>query len=507
MSSSAPPISFGIEFEFDVVSRDGQRVYYNSDRRYYTVEGWDYQRDLTATVELRSPVFTNVVEAVRSIREEFKTWAQKNEGVAPYAFSEPSRSLGQHVHVGVPHRSLSREEKKAIAKRVAIVYPFLTGLHAQPIPSHRGLTSHYCYPIWQEDYRIPALDHYCEISDSHVGTVEFRAFDSNVPQVTLTCVTILQRVAEVALREGSIDFDEEFKRRYRNDRTNVLRRGLVAINVCDYMKEVEKQVGDFELPDVNCVKELLYLACKYRLNAYNVYTLLSPSKFEYFFRMFTNPSEYLQNLIDLATNRMKARVQRWIEEAQRVERLSDLMRLAEETQTILSRVTHVATQALPRSKVREAIEQGNYYVARIQNVRGYTDLEVAQRIEELLRNHGEGLVDVMTAEEIIESQSRFFVFVVPRDGNDRDLIVGAVAVRASTGEIHSLVIDRRYRRLGIARKLVDHALSVLEREGQRKAHAFVRLQNVASRQLLESMGFRFVRMSVNGRSKLFARRV
>ena len=352
-------VSFGIEFEFDTISKDGQRIYYDSDNRYYTVEDWDYQGDLTATVELRSPVFTSVIEAVRSIEKEFRAWAQKNEGVAPYAFSEYGRSLGQHVHIGVPHRSLNREEKKAIAKRVAIVYPLLMGLHAQPVPSHRGLTSHYCYPIWQEDYRIPALDHYCEISDSHVGTVEFRIFDSNVPQVTLTCVTVLQKIAEVALREGQIDFDEEFKRRYRSDRTNVLRRGLVAINVCGYLREVERHVGDFELPDVDCIKELLYLACKYRLNAYNVYVLLSPPKFEYFFRMFTNPSEYLRNLIDLATNRMRARIQRWIEEAQRVERLSDLVRLAEETQNILSRVTHVVTQAgdrpLPRSKVREAI--------------------------------------------------------------------------------------------------------------------------------------------------------
>lgn len=494
MTKGMPTISFGIEFEFDVINDRGERVTSGLPRRYFCVEGWGYQNDPTATVELRSPVFTSVEEAVESISREFTEWCEANtyafERFAPYSFNENGVSLGQHVHVGLPSRRLSRAEKRAIGTRVARVYPLLTGLHMQPIPSYRGLRSTYCSAMWFYDYRIPNEDHFCEISDSHNGTVEFRIFDSNIPQTTLTCVTFLREIAKVALREGAIELDDDFKRRYRNDRTNVLRRGLVGINVCEYLREVERQVGDFDLPNVNAIRELLYLASRYCLNAYNVFSLVRPPKFHYFYKMFTNPSEFLNNLMEFASGRNRNRIERWINEAHRVERLSDLVRIAEETQRALGRgvieATQVTERALPRSIVREAIEASSYYIARIHGVRGYTIEEVAQAIENLLRSHGDGNVNVMSAEEIINSPSRFYVFVIPRENEERDQIVGVIAVRVRTGEIHSLVVDRRYRRLGIARRLLEHVHRVLSIENRERAFAHVRTNNEASRRLFES---------------------
>jgi hypothetical protein len=57
-------ISFGIEFEFDVIRRDGYRirdVFYDG---WIYVDGWGHQDDHTCSVELRTPVFTSIDQAI-----------------------------------------------------------------------------------------------------------------------------------------------------------------------------------------------------------------------------------------------------------------------------------------------------------------------------------------------------------------------------------------------------------------------------------------------------------
>ncbi|MEM2365700.1 MAG: N-acetyltransferase [Nitrososphaerota archaeon] len=103
--------------------------------------------------------------------------------------------------------------------------------------------------------------------------------------------------------------------------------------------------------------------------------------------------------------------------------------------------------------------------------------------------HGDSFVRILTHQEILELPHRFYVFVVStRDSiSDRykDVVLGAIGVRVRTGEIISLVVDRRYRRLGIAKRLLRKAISVCEEN----PYAYVRRDNIAMIRLLESMGF------------------
>jgi len=107
----------------------------------------------------------------------------------------------------------------------------------------------------------------------------------------------------------------------------------------------------------------------------------------------------------------------------------------------------------------------------------------------------------MTPREIIEASERFYVFVANSNRNNNIQICGAIAVRLSDGEIKSLVVDRRYRRLGIARILVEHTINVLRENHKPRAIAYIRTNNIASQRLFESLGFRPVER--NNRSILY----
>jgi gamma-glutamyl:cysteine ligase YbdK (ATP-grasp superfamily) len=248
-------ISFGIEFEFNFIdSHNNISVY--APNRYAHLENWDYQNDPTAGSEIRTPIFTDLTTCVNEIKRQFEYWISQNEGISPYPFNTQRTSLGQHVHIGKPRRRLSFNEKVNIAKAIARVYPFLASLHAQPIPSNRGLHSSYCFSISQIRYEIPYSDHLCEISNSHNGTVEFRIFDANIPQVTLTVIWIMQNIAKKHLR-NSVFFNGDG---YQRERDNALRFGLTALDIIRYLREVKSLVRDSDLPDITCVKEILYLA-------------------------------------------------------------------------------------------------------------------------------------------------------------------------------------------------------------------------------------------------------
>jgi ribosomal protein S18 acetylase RimI-like enzyme len=135
------------------------------------------------------------------------------------------------------------------------------------------------------------------------------------------------------------------------------------------------------------------------------------------------------------------------------------------------------------------IERGSYVISRINEVNGLSTAEVAERISYLLNYHGDSMVNSVSASEVIESPFRFYVFTcLDRDSNQLQ-ICGAVSIHIRDGQIRSLVVDRRFRRLGIARLLLNHVIRVANENNLANVYAYIRNDNEASLALFRSLGF------------------
>jgi len=460
-------ISFGIEFEFyhmDQANRVTRTHLVDSEiNPRYCVSGWKYQNDRTAGYECKTPILTDLNTCVNEIKRQFTYYIERRQGLIPYPYNSDGSSLGQHIHIGKPRRRLTFDEKTNIAKAIARVYPFLMSLHSQPLPSDRGLHSIYCRNIADYNFNFPNRDHFCEISDSHNGTVEFRVFDANIPQVSLTVIWIMQNIAKRHVN-NSVEFQGNG---YPRERENALRHGLTALNVIHYLREVRVLSRETELPEIPCVKEILYLASKYFMNPYQILTLTNANHYEYFKNNFLNPDKYLDNILEIQNIRHRERLERWRLEAQQIENLDQLIgiaissfreiteRLTQETPRITVRVSTVT-----RSLVRREIELGRIRITRINEVDNLSSQEVAERISQLLRLHGDGYVNVHDSDYILNCTERYYVAWIVNPNTNTPEILGSIAVNRNNGEITNLVVDRRFRRLGIANMLIEKVLSL-----------------------------------------------
>jgi ribosomal protein S18 acetylase RimI-like enzyme len=450
-------VSFGIEFEFDVVTETGRvisEVFYPG-RRY--IPTWYYQDDTTTAVELRSPVFTSIDHAIKEISEQFNYWTSELDGYAPYPVCRRGRSLGQHIHIGRPTRPLRHREKVNLAHAAANIYPFLAAIHAQPLPSSRGLTSHFTAPIWEYGWEIPNRDHFCEISDSDNGTVEFRLFDSNIPQVALVNAWILTKIAEKAFSEdfAKVELDRD---NYRRDRHLALRFGLSAIDIRRHLEYLLKMVGDIKIPEYPFLREILYLAVRHRMSPFNIYHMSRADPYNYFKSMFTNPDKFIENLDEPKNARLREILRDTAKNVDKIERLSDLIGISPESRPLL-KVEDMLFTRLPRSYVAEKVNRGEYSISRIHDVTDMSVYDVAAQVEHLIRHHALfGPTDI-TADYVIHSPVRFYVYTVYNRFSKREEILAAIGVSMPTAEVMVLAVDRRYRRLGIAEALIDYVRS------------------------------------------------
>jgi len=501
-------VSFGVEFEFDYIKPNNHVEVFSGVPPRYRARNWDYQSDYTASTELRSPVFTSLEQFINECNQQFGVMVERDPELIPYMCNSRTRSLGQHMHIGKPNVMLSEETRIKIASSIIQFYPWLASIHAQPIPSTRGLTTSYARSM--ANYRSPICfyDHYAEISGSHLGTVELRIFDSNIPQASLVCAWLITELTKKALRnrlnENSINFDA-----YHEERQKALRYGLVALDVSGYLRRLKSVLGNIEIPDIPALKEALYLMARYRLNFYGVWKYADIKPYDYMKVQLSDISKFLENILRVDYAKHREKIATWIVEAQQIENLDQLIglsvavdsalaqqlynvvesRIAEQPE-LARRIESNRSLGLGRSEVRTALERGYYRIVRINEVARLSVEDVANQISNWLTNHGEGLVNPLSAREIIESGARFYVFMAYEPVNWDYQLCGAIAVHRRNGEISSLVVDRRFRRLGIARILLNHAIEFLRAEGLPFATAHVRRENTACRCLMESLGFR-----------------
>jgi ribosomal protein S18 acetylase RimI-like enzyme len=502
------PASFGVEFEFDYIDNRSVRSVYRGEIPSYVAPNWGYQEDYTASSELRSPVFTSLQQYVNECNRQFGDWIRQNPSSIPYMCNGEGRSLGQHMHLGIPSRRLNYDEKRKIAALIIDFYPFLAAIHAQPIPSHRGLTTVYARSMKYYRNFIDS-DHYAEISDSHVGTVELRLFDSNIPQASLTCAWITTKLVEKALSsdvdddDNSYDFDA-----YDEIRNKALRYGLTGLNVTRYLKMLKENLGNMEIPDIPCVKEIMYLVARYRLNPYGVWRYADVKPYEYMKSQLSDCSKFLENIVGIRNVRHEDKLRNWVNDANQLENLDQLIGLSMATdQSLMASIqttsrTIQATrvsyseelrrrgiEVLSREMVREAIENSRFSICRINELRTMDRERVARVISYLSIRHGEACISELTENQVIDSEDRFYVFVAYSEDGGIEQICGSIAIHVATGKITFLAVNRRFRRLGIARRLVEHVINVARERGRDRVTVNVRENNEPSLQLFRSLGF------------------
>jgi len=204
--------------------------------------------------------------------------------------------------------------------------------------------------------------------------------------------------------------------------------------------------------------------------------------------MFTRVDTFIENIIGLVDSSNNAILRDILENSTTIERISDLIRLAEASRPTVSRTIDIPlhSRLLPtRSYVRECIELNRYRIRRIHEVRNVSTEDIADRISYLLKHHGDGYVNTLTPEEIINANERFYVFTVFDVTTNREVVIGCIAIRVRTGEVSSLVVDRRYRRLGIAKILLNHVKNISEVP----IWGYVRKNNQAMINLLTNSGY------------------
>jgi len=119
-----------------------------------------------------------------------------------------------------------------------------------------------------------------------------------------------------------------------------------------------------------------------------------------------------------------------------------------------------------------------------------TSLDVAKEISKILEEHGRGFVNLISPIEIVKSCRRFYV-LWQQIGSLEPIFIGTVAVNVSNGEISALCIKSKYRKMGLARKLIQFCIEAIRKEGGTNViRAYVREKNNEALHLFISIGFK-----------------
>ncbi len=505
--------SMAAEMEMDGIAADGRMT--GSNLRGYPLEsGWHSPPDGTTGVEITSPIWSTVRQASDSIRRQFTNWIRENNICPLLQNGHGLHSSGAHIHIGKGRSAyLDAEEIARYGKHVRVFLPMITAISAAPLPSRRGQTSTYCQSISNYRWNF-ATDHYAELSWSQEhGTAEIRIPDPNIPQVILTNIWILGNVMEHSNEDchcstDALRFDND---EYSRLRSEALNHGVTGIPIARMLRSVRQFMGnranDFE---VNSVKEVLFMAAKYYSSPHQIYTMLRPNLYEYMKTMLENPSEYLTNLSELTTGvENRQRVSEWFNEASRIHSLDEMITLAEAGMRGLQArmpappvVLATATFSLGRSDVQRAVQDRAFNVTRITDVPGFTVEQIRAKISYLLSRHGDGFTNPVDEEQVQTLPTRFYVFIAPA-GNRWDIAgciginVGQRARAAHDSEVGHLAVHRMYRRLGIAKILVNHVKAIALENGQTIMHTHIKIGNIPSEQLFAGAGYRIAAVDVD----------
>lgn len=287
--------SFGIEFEGGVMRANDGKVCTGMRSVYAHIGKWGVQMDPTAGFEIWTPIIVNPDDGVKQIGDQWKHWVSENPGYLPYWRSNRLHSsMGHHVHIGKPSRSLALDEKKRIAAsaiRILSGIYFISANHPYKYDnemrlSKRLATSGFCKTVEQ---LIHHGEHRWEIEDSHIGTVEFRGIECNYPQITSTCAMLLQFAADKS-KDFTTYNERELVSKHRNLKTEILKNKILAY--LEARKSMGEVLGDYE-PKYQFQKEILYLALVLAENPALFIGKMNPENVK---NLITNPEKFFENI-------------------------------------------------------------------------------------------------------------------------------------------------------------------------------------------------------------------
>ena len=291
-------LSFGIEFENGTISKKGI-TRSRTGNLFAAKNKWSYQHDGTVAFEINTPVFTSIDEAVVETQDQWRYWKSQNDTIAPFPkCNYYYRNVGNHIHIGQPNKLLQLDTKRKLILKVIPHLPMLYFISANNpdkdrILSRRMLYSNFCKTLDAGD--VIASGHSGDdISHSRHGTIEFRKFDGNFPQITLTCAYLLKSIAES-------DFTntknlQESKQAYLHDTKQIL-----SSNIFTYL-HLRKEMSNLQIkiPDFKFMREVLFISLKLGENPSK---FMKTASYELCNNMFINVEDYCNNII--ATNKNK----------------------------------------------------------------------------------------------------------------------------------------------------------------------------------------------------------
>lgn len=504
--------TFGIEFESNIIFPDDSVDSHISRRHSPLNSGWNSQDDPTTAIEINTPVYHSIKEAVESISEQFKMWHKERE-CAFYAYNanrhvdESLTSSGQHIHIGVTPRrysGLNQSTKDLFSKHLRTVYPLLMAISAQPTPSNRMLTSGYCFPLTANENCLPDDDnnHDQELNYSGHGTVECRIFDTNIPQCSLSEAWILtkmldhiRRVDRTESEHNDITFS---KAEYIQNRKLASTQGFASLPITQLLNRFNSMLSEENLNEfeTESIREIWFLMAKYALSPSDIYHIVKPKRYSYFKIMFENPDKYLANLLEISDTlesiKFVSILRKMQTEAKTIKSFEQLIKLSEAKPTVSFKAKAKVEKPEPpqvdyTDTIKKLLENNRYEVKRMTELEDFTLEEIAGRIETIMLKEPNSLINRMASQEIIGANERFYVLTVDIDSKKQ--VLGAVALRVRTGEVMHLIVKDNYKRLGIGTKLLNYIVDMSKETEFDKLIAFIRRQNTPSERLFSKFGF------------------
>ena len=373
-------------------------------------------------------------------------------------------------------------------------------ISAQPTPSKRMLQSCYCASLADLPDYLPyeGNEHEQEINFSHLGTVEFRVFDTNIPQCSLAEAWILKKICDhIRVNDKTTDLNFRVDR-YVNLRKLACCQGFTSLPITELLTQIKTMLPEENLDvfELDSIRDIFYLMAKYALNPSDIYHIVKPSKYAYFKTMFEEPNKYLENL-KLVSGKFINVFDKMLNESKQITSFDQLIALSTHApNTKLFEAKKKIKQIKPLIDLeflKNKIAYKHYDIKRIVDYENINSEDIAIEISNMMIEEPTQLVNRMSTQEILEAHERFYTFSINDDrieGKRKTEFLGAIALRFKTGEIMHMIVNKNYQKLGIGSIMLKYLVDFTKDTALPEAIAYIKKSNTVSAKMFEKLGFK-----------------
>jgi len=190
-------VTFGIEFEANFIGPHGV-VEYVPNPHWCSIGDWDYQGDPTSGTEIRTPIFKmgNWDAALNATSTFWRDWSRANRDIVPhFRRNKYHPSIGGHIHIGNGEHSNLNTQAGRIITRIHQFMPLLYYINANGGDDGCLSIRMFRRPYSPWLLNVEDIRRYRgEIAISSHGTLEFRAFDANIPAIQFAVAFLLTKL-------------------------------------------------------------------------------------------------------------------------------------------------------------------------------------------------------------------------------------------------------------------------------------------------------------------------